>query len=196
MKNLFYSLIALTLLLVVSCKETTTTEKAAVEETKEVIEKVTTPDYDAFNKKVATLRSFIKAHENEDLNAQKELLADTLKWSPPYYNGNQILGKEDFLAVLKNYQDNFENIAYTEGISLGDIQEDGWWSGSAFPEGKASSTPDAIRVYGTWTAIHTESKKEIGVKWFAIAWLNEDGKIAQWTEYFDANGIAAQIAEE
>ena len=196
MKNLFYSLIALTLLLFVSCKETTSANKAEVEETKEVKKTTAAPDYDAFNKKVATLRSFLKAHENEDLNAQKELLTDTLKWSPPYYNGNQILGKEDYLAVLKNYQDNFENINYTEGIRLGDIQEDGWWSGSAFPEGKASTTPDAIRIYGTWTAIHTESKKEIGVKWFAIAWLNEAGKIAQMTEYFDVNGIAAQIAEE
>lgn len=196
MKKLFFSLIALALILFISCKETTATDNNVVEETNEVNDKVVAPDYDAFNNKIATLRSFIKAHGNEDLNAQKELLADTLKWSPPYYNGNQMLGKEDYLVVLQNYQDNFENIKYAEGISLGDVQEDGWWSGSAFPEGKASSTPDAIRMYGTWTAIHTESKKEIGVKWFAIAWVNEDGKIAQITEYFDANGIAAQIAEK
>jgi hypothetical protein len=196
MKKLFFSLIALALILFVSCKDTTLENKTEVEETNEGTEVIAAPDYNAFNNKVATLRSFLKAHGNEDLNTQKELLADTLKWSPPYYNGNQILGKEDYLTALQSYQDNFENINYIEGISLGDVQEEGWWSGSTFPEGTASSTPDAIRMYGTWTAIHTESKKEIGVKWYAIAWINEDGKIAQITEYFDAHGIAAQIAEE
>ena len=143
-----------------------------------------------------TLRSFVSAHGNEDLEAQRNLLADTLKWSPPYYNGNQVLGKDDYVAALQSYHENFENIKYTEGISMGDIQEAGFWSGSAFPEGTASSTPDAIRMYGTWTATHTESGKEIGVKWYAIGWVNEAGKIAMITEYFDVNGIATQLAEE
>ncbi len=193
MKKLFLSLIVIALLSFVACKESSTVETTETEDTTEVAE---APDYAAFNQKVEILRSFIKAHENEDLNAQKELLSDTLKWSPPAYNGNQLLGKDDFLAVLQGYQENFENIKYTEGIILGDIKEGGWWSGSAFPEESASSTPDAIRMYGTWTATHTESGKEIGVKFYAVSWVNDAGKIAQMTEYFDVNGIASQIAEE
>jgi limonene-1,2-epoxide hydrolase len=51
-------------------------------------------------------------------------------------------------------------------------------------------------VYGTWTATHTESGKEIGVKFFNLSSVNEDGKIVQSSDYFDVNGLAAQIAAQ
>ncbi len=138
----------------------------------------------------------MKAHEDENSELQKGLLADTLKWSPPYYNGNEWLGKEEFVASLKSYHDGYDNIKFTEGIVLEDGAEGGMWSGSAFPQATATNTPDAIRVYGTWTATHTASGKEIGIKWFGIIWINEDGKIAQSSDYWDVHGLAAQIAEE
>ena len=70
------------------------------------------------------------------------------------------------------------------------------WSGSVFPKENASSAPNAIRQYGTWTATHTESGKEVGVKWFALGFINNDGNIVRWSEYFDVNGLAVQIAAE
>ena len=91
---------------------------------------------------------------------------------------------------------NFDNIKFTEGIALADTLANGMWSGSVFPEEGASSTPDAIRIYGTWTATHTESGKDIGVKWFALGFFNDAGKIDQFTEYWDVNGLAVQIAAE
>lgn len=196
MKNLFLSLIAIALLTLTSCKESTTTEATDIEEKTEVVEAVEAPDYDLFNSRVATMKAFYKAHENEDIEAITALLADTLKVSPPDYNGNQMVGKDEFIAVLKNYHDNFDNINFTEGIQLGDIKEGGWWSGSVFPEETASVSSNAIRIYGTWKATHTESGKEIGVKYYSIAWVNDDGKLAQYTAYYDANGIAVQLAQE
>jgi len=160
------------------------------------MEETETPDYALFNSRVETMRAFYKAHENEDLEAIGNILADTIKVSPPYYNGNQVVGKDEFLAILKDYHDNFENINFTEGIQLGDIKEGGFWSGSVYPAETASVSADAIRVYGTWKATHTESGKEIGVKYYSIAWVNDDGKIAQYTAYYDAHGIAVQLAEE
>ncbi len=192
MKNLIFSILALAILTLVACKQQV--EKEGDQISENVVTEL--PDYVAFNQKVVTLRSFIKSHSDEDLNALKELLADTLKWSPPAYNGNQILGKNDYLNVLEGYHQDFENIKYDEGIILGAIKESGWWSGSVFPKENASSSPDAIRLYGTWTANHTESGKEVGVKWYAIFWVNDAGKIAQITEYFDVHGIAAQLSEE
>jgi hypothetical protein len=52
--------------------------------------------------------------------------------------------------VLKQYQDDFENISFTEGIILptGDA-EAGFWSGSYYPKESASSDPGAIRAYET-----------------------------------------------
>ena len=196
MKKLFLSLIAIALITFISCKESTTAESSEADETTEVAKVAEAPDYDLFNSRVETMRAFYKAHENEDLEAISNLLADTIKVSPPNYNGNQMVGKDEFLAVLKDYHDNFENINFTEGISLGDIQEGGWWSGSVYPEESASVSAEAIRIYGTWKATHTESGKEIGVKYYSIAWMNDDGKLAQYTAYYDAHGIAAQLAEE
>jgi len=196
MKKLILSLIAIALISFISCKEYTGSDSAETEVVAALAEVVEAPNYALFNSKVETMRAFYKAHENEDIEAIKALVADTLKMSPPNYNGNQMVGKEEFLAALQNYHDNFDNINFTEGISLGDVQEDGWWSGSVFPEESASSEPGAIRVYGTWKATHTESGKEIGVKYYSIAWVNKDGKLAQYTAYYDVNGIAAQLAEE
>ena len=195
MKKLPITLLLLTLIAFVACKQPAGEDTAKVVETEEVTKLVDSPDYGAFDDKVAIIRSFTKAHGDEDLAKLSELMADTLKWSPPFYNGNTYLGKEDYLAVLKQYHDDFESISFTEGITLasGDV-EPGFWSGSHYPQDKASAKPTSIRSYGTWVGTHTASGKTIGVKWFAIIWHNEDGKIAMVTEYFDVNGIAAQLA--
>jgi limonene-1,2-epoxide hydrolase len=184
MKTKLISLITIVLLTLTACQEPVAEEK------------VEAPDYATFNNKVETLRSFLKAHSDENLDAQSNMMADTLKWSPPAYNGNKWLGKEEMLTALKGYHDNFENIKYTEGIALQDSIVNGVYAGSVFPKASATTDPNAIRLYGTWHAKHSESGKDIGVKWYAIGWVNEAGKIAQWTEYFDVNGLAVQIAEE
>ena len=189
-------MVLLVLMVFVACKQTSGEKTVKVEETEEVNKSADAPDYEAFADKVAIVRSFIKAHSDEDLTKISELLADTLKWSPPYFNGNKFLGKADLVAALKQYHTDFEKISFTEGITLplGNV-EPGFWSGSYYPEDKASAKPTSIRTYGTWKGTHTASKKEVGVKWFGIYWLNEDGKVAMITEYFDVNGIAAQLAK-
>jgi hypothetical protein len=184
MKSQLYCLIALTLLVLVSCKEAAPVEQSEA------------PDYAAFDEKVAVIKSFYQAHHDENIEAISGILSDTLKWSPPQYNGNQWMGKEDLLAALKDYHAAFDNISFAEGIVMPDSIVNGYWSGSVFPEGTASSTPDNIRVYGTWTAIHAESGKSIGVKFYSIVMVNAEGQIAQASDYFDVNGLAVQIAAE
>jgi len=184
MKNQLFVLIAFALLVLAACQP-----PAAIEEVEEI-------DYAAYDNNVEVLRSFIKAHSEENLEAQADLLSDTLKWSPPFYNGNTMLGKADYLAALKNYHDGFENISYEEGITLSNRKINGMWSGSVFPKEDATTVPGTIRLYGTWTATHTETGKNIGVKWFALGSVSDEGKIVSINEYFDVNGIAAQIAAE
>ena len=161
-----------------------------------VVEQSESPDYASFDSKVEVIRSLFAAHSNEDLDALSALTADTLKYSPPAYNGNEWLGKEEYLAALQSYHETFDNIKFTEGIAMGDSVVNGMWSGSVFPEGTATNSPDAIRVYGTWTATHTETGKEVGVKWFGLAWVNDANQVAQFSDYFDVNGLAVQVAAE
>ena len=177
--------------------DTTVKEKEPEKhESHEAVEEVAGPDYEGFDKTVALIRAMYQAHCDEDFAAQESMISDSLKWSPPSYNGNKWLGKEAYLASIKGYHDGFENIKYTAGISMPDSLSNGHWSGSVFPKANANMSLTAIRVYGTWTATHTESGKDIGVKWYSLVSLNEDGKLVQVSDYFDVNGIAAQIAAE
>ncbi|MGI9547141.1 MAG: nuclear transport factor 2 family protein [Flavobacteriaceae bacterium] len=190
MKTKIFTLMMLGVFALFGCKEQAPEAAMAQEEEAEA------PDYEAYDKKVAVIKAFYQAHCDEDFEAQKGMIADDFKWSPPSWNGNQWLGKEEFLTAIKGYHDGFENIKYTSGVTLPDSTVNGYWSGSVFPKGMANTSANIIRIYGTWSATHTESGKEIGVKYFNLATVNDDGKIAQSSEYWDVNGLAAQIAAE
>ena len=191
MKNQLLSLVALIFVVLVSCQPAA--EQAAAEQT------AAGPDYAAFDAKVSVIKAFFKAYMDEDMAAMESLVSDTLRWSPAVYNGGEWLGKEEYLAGLKSYHDEYDNIQFHEGIDgLNDAPgaDIAYWSGSVFPESTATETPAIIRVYGNWTATHTESGTEIGAKWYGLVWVNEAGQIAQFTDYFDFHGLAAQVAAE
>lgn len=154
------------------------------------------PDYEAFQKQVGIIENLFAAHAAEDLEGIDALLADTLQYSPPAYNGGQWVGKAEFLGGIRGYHENFDNIQWHGGIVMPDSTVGAFWSGSVFPASTASDIPDVIRVYGTWHATHTETGKDIGVKFFSLITINDSGKISQVSEYFDVNGLAVQIAED
>lgn len=70
-----------------------------------------------------------------------------------------------------------------------DSTANGYWSGSVFPKANASSSPNVIRAYGTWTATHTASGKEVGIKFYSLTTLNDAGKITTYSDYFDSNSL-------
>ena len=149
-------------------------------------------DYAAFDKKVAGIRAFYKAHAAEDIATLSELLSDTLKWCPADNNGNSWLGKEDYLKSLQNWHDTFEDIEFIEGIHIPGKQGIGYWSGSIFPEEAAHYSPVTIRAYGTWTALHAVSGKKVGTKFFSMITFNTAGKISQVSDYFDMGNLLPQ----
>ncbi len=185
MKNQFVFLFVFTLLMATSCKEAATNEEVASTEATTS----SSPDYADFDKKVETIRAFFQAHCDENLQAQSEMLADSLAWSPPSYNGNKWLGKEEFLSAIKGYHDNFDNIKYEEGVITADSVVGGFYSGSVYPQESAQTAANMIRVYGTWTATHTESGQQMGVKFFNLTSFNNDGKITTMSDYFDLSGL-------
>ena len=198
MKNQLLSIIVLALLTLTACKQAETTENATDLEVATEVEVEETVDHTAtFNKRMGVLRAFIKSHTDEDIEALSGYIADTIAWSPPSYSKNPWLGKEEYMAALKGYHDNYDNITYTEGIVLPGTTGLGFFSGNVHSaDGTVNSGGNAIRSYGTWHATHTTSGKSIGVKWFSVTSFNEDDKIVMVTDYWDVNGLAAQIAEE
>ena len=151
-----------------------------------------------FDRNVASIRAFVQGFADKDLDAQMALFSDTAMWSPPQYNGNVWVGTDDLREVLAGYHDNFENITFEEGIDLGlgGERQPAFWSGSVYPSGTATSLPNNIRIYGTWRSIHTESGNEVYNKWYGLMFFNEAGEIVRFTDWFDVNGMALQIAGE
>ncbi len=190
MKIRLFSIFCLALLTLTACKQEATTVETETEE------EATAPDYAAFESKVKVIRSFIQSHCDEDIEAIRNIISDTLQWSPPTFAGTPWLGKEDLMGALQNYHDSYENITYQEGIVLQDTVANGFWSGSVYPEGLANTAPGVVRTYGTWSGTHTASQKPFAVKWFALISVNDDNKIVSLNDYFDVNGLAVQAAAE
>ncbi|NER11697.1 SnoaL-like domain-containing protein [Muriicola jejuensis] len=187
MRTLFFTLAVAGVFALSACKQSAPEEQMTPAEA---------PDYAAFDAKVAIIEAFYKAHEAENLETLANLLSDTLQWSPPQYNGNQWLGKDDLLAALKGYHENFDDIRFTPGVITANNTAGAYWSGSVFPESTATTLSTNIRVYGTWNATHTETGKPTGVKFYSLITVNDAGKIASASDYFDVNGLAVQIAAE
>ena len=151
-----------------------------------------------FDRNVASIRAFVQAFADKDLDAQMALFSDTAMWSPPQYNGNVWVGKDDLREVLAGYHENYENITFEEGIDLGlgGERQPAFWSGSVYPSETATSLSNNIRIYGTWRSIHIESGNEVYNKWYGLMFFNEAGEIVRFTDWFDVNGMALQIAGE
>lgn len=186
-------IIVLALLTFTACKQAETNQ----ENTSEEVEVEVIDNTDTFNVRVAVLKAFAQAHSDEDLEAQTAMFADTIKWSSPRYSANPWKGKEELLALIKSYHDNFDNITYTEGIVLPNNTGNGFFSGNQYStDGTVNTGANAIRMYGTWKATHTETGKSVGAKFFTVASFNEDNKIVMMTDYWNADGLAAQLTEE
>ncbi len=185
MKSKIFLLASFALLGIFSCNEAAKTNTAAA------------PDYAALDKKVEVVRAFIKAHNDEDLAAIANLLADTAKYSPSVYNGNQWVGKTEMLAAMKSYHDNFENLSYAEGIVTPDSTDAGFYSGAVYPEqtATANNMPVAIRTYGTWTGVESKSKQAVSIKYYGLIYVNNDGKIVRYSDYFDTSEISNLLSK-
>ncbi len=154
-----------------------------------------------FQKNVENFILFTKAFGDENIDEAMNLFADSALWSPPEYNSYEWKTKEDLRAALQNYMYTFDEITFTPGINLPQNNlVDGFWGGSRFrSDGKentsslSSSDPNNLRVYGTWSSIHTESGKITYSKWFALVNFNEAGKIIRFNDWFNVDGLQVQI---
>jgi hypothetical protein len=197
MKNILLSILVLALLNLTACKQAETEEADTTTEVTTEVEVEVTDQTETFNKRVGVLKAYLQAHCDEDIEAMKAVLSDTLKWSPPNHTEGDWLGKEDLVTALLGYQADYDDITYNEGIVLPGDNGAGYFAGSHYnSEGTGNSAPNAIRCYGTWNATHVASGKSIKLKWYGIVSFNADDKIIMSTEYFDVGGLVAQVQGE
>ena len=183
----------LALLTITACKEAETNKENTVTEE---VEREVTDHTDTFNQRMEILHAFFNAHGEENLEAQLAMLSDTLKFNSPRY-GSEWQNKEAFAEVIKSYHDNFDDITYTAGITLPNNVGNGYFSGNQYStDGTVNNAAAVIRCYGTWNATHTETGKAVGVKFFTVASFNEDNKIVMFSDYWNVDGLASQLAQE
>ena len=130
---------------------------------------------------------------NKDINQFMALYSDSVKWNPPNWNGNVILGKADLKAAAQSYIDNFDEISFKPGGAI--IGEDGaYFGGSLFSDvGNTSNSPNRLRVYGVWSGKHIETGAPFHLKFHIIQEFNEEGKVITLNEWFDPSSIGDQI---
>ena len=81
------------------------------------------------------------------------VVSESVQWSPPYYNGGQLLSYEDFQLAVKGYFDNFDNLEFLEGEGpnmnpdADPNANSAYWSGSLYSSATPSSEPNGLRVY-------------------------------------------------
>ena len=143
-------------------------------------------DKETFDSNVRSFQSkFIKGFENEDHGLILSLFADSVKWTGPDKKLlNQSSSINELSDAIKGYLALYENHSFKNGRYHG---------GNTFRyDGKTSSSPDNLRIYGNWYHTHSESKKEVTHKWFALLRFNKDGKVTRVNDFFDVTGFLSQ----
>jgi ketosteroid isomerase-like protein len=153
---------------------------------------VSEEEKEQFQAQIESFQTFTKAFNEEDIDLFMSVMSDSVKWSPPSYNGNEVLGAADIKLAGQGYFDSYDEITFNEGEGLvgADIA---YWSGSLYSAGETNTDPSVMRVYGTWAMTHTETGAPVHNKWYAVLTFNEDGKIAVFSDWFDYGGMQGQI---
>ena len=152
-----------------------------------------------FEQQIESFRTFANGFNAENMDLTMSVVSESVQWSPPYYNGGQLLNYEDFQLAVKGYFDNFDNLEFLEGEGpnmnpdADPNANSAYWSGSLYSSATPSSEPNGLRVYGVWKWKHTESGAEGGNKWYGLINFGDDGKITGFSDWMDVNGMTTQI---
>tara|TARA_E500000331_G_scaffold54948_1_gene48613 strand:+ start:305 stop:877 length:573 start_codon:yes stop_codon:yes gene_type:complete len=152
-----------------------------------------------FEQQIESFRTFAKGFNAEDMDLSMSVVSESVQWSPPYYNGGELLNYEDFQSAVQGYFDNFDNIFFSEGEGpnmnpdADPNANSAYWSGSLYSSATPSSEPNGLRVYGVWKWKHTETGAEGGNKWYGLINFGDDGKITGFSDWMDVNGMSVQI---
>ena len=132
----------------------------------------TNPNYE---KNLATAQKLFELHGEEKLDEQLALVSKDMEIITPMY-GSEPGNYDTYAAMLKGYQDGFEDILYTANV---------WLPGSN-PEGKLDGS---VRTYGTWTATNSLTGKELNLKGYWYFNFDEEGKVITQGDFFDYGGM-------
>ncbi len=140
----------------------------------ETTPKDTNPKYEA---NLATAKKYFELFKTEDIEAQKPLICPGVTYHSPFI-GTEPANFDGLVADNKAWQDNFDDITYSESVWLPGTDSLGVFNGS-------------VRTYGTWTAKNTQTGNLVSVNAYHYFDFNGAGQIHIQGDYFDASGVMA-----
>jgi len=136
------------------------------------------PDY---AKNLATAKKLFELHGEEKLDEQLALVSKDIKVYTPMYGSSEPVGYETYSAILKGYQDNFEDIVYTPQAWLPGVD-----TLTLKPDG-------SVRTYGTWTGKNSITGKELNLNGYWYFNFDDEGKIIAQGDFFDYGGMMQAV---
>jgi len=151
---------------------------------------VSETDSNTFEQNVQTIKdTWIQGFEEENLEKAISFMADSIKWTGP--NGNTV-GMESLKESIQYWMETFDEMTYSEGDGLPGTDV-GFWGGNTYPESQAMSSPNNVRMYGTWSMKNTATGKTAKTKHYAVLTFNEDGKVHTATEYASFDDVRSSF---
>ena len=118
----------------------------------------------------------------QDFETFKSLIHEDVQHQSPMY-GQGLVDYDGVLAQAKFYMEGFKNITFENPIWLPGVND------------TTLVNNGSVRVYGVWTATHTESQKDVNLRSYHYWDFDENGLILTAGDYFDATGMMMSLQD-
>lgn len=129
-----------------------------------------------------TQNFFNYINENDGLEKMISMLSPEIKHQSPTYDG-KIRNYDERIQELSGYFNGFKNLKYEANIWLPNTDKNGNLTGG-------------VRTYGTWTGEFVETGKNITLNSFHYYNYDDQGKVINSGDFFDASGLLYAVADE
>ena len=172
MKNLL--LIFSLALFISSCQEKAPPAAAA--------EPAPDPNMEKFHKNVETTKAMLAAFCAKDSTKMFSYVTEDYIWSPPSV-GQDSLSRDTWEAAMRGFMATYNDVEFTDGQYFAGLDE------NQKPNGD-------VRVYGLWKSVIAESGAQQRLKWYAVVFFNDDGKITHTAEWYDTADLTREYKPE
>ena len=162
MKNVL--LILLALVVFSSCQE-----KAPAPKEAEVAE--VDPNMEKFHKNVETTKAMLQAFCDKDSTKFFSYVTEDFIWSPPSV-GRDSLPRATWEEAMKGFMAAYNDIEFTDDQYFAGLDD------NQKPNGD-------VRIYGLWKSNMAETGDPQRLKWYAVSFFNEEGKVTHMAEWYD-----------
>lgn len=142
------------------------------------------PDLSLYKANQALAEKFLNTYVSPtDYDGFTTMIADDIEHQSPMY-GQGVVGKEAVLGQADFYMNNFSDVTFNNAVWLPGVDNE-----TLVPDG-------SVRVYGTWKGVSNATGKSFSVDSYHYFLFNEDGKLVQSGDFFDATGMIMAVAPD